>query len=80
MPSTTSLLPPLPVVPYEGPVVLADGRVSRCCFDADGSGVIANVMQDLTRFQTSPYHLCKKCHLKQPAGVADNESSRGVAA
>lgn len=61
-------------------IVLADGRVSRCCFDADGSGVIANVMQDLTRFQTSPYHLCKKCHLKQPAGVASNESSRGVAA
>lgn len=46
-------------------IVMADGRVSRCSFDADGCGVIATVDDDLFKFGTSPYKLCAGCHLKQ---------------
>jgi hypothetical protein len=46
-------------------IVMADGRVSRCSFDADGCGVIATVDDDLMQFGTSPYKLCGACHLKQ---------------
>lgn len=47
--------------------VMADGRVSRCCYDASGVGVFAHVQDDLTKFQTSPYSLCKGCD--QDVGV-----------
>ncbi len=43
-------------------VVLSDGRVSRCSFDATGVGVFAHVSDDLRLAQTSPYSLCKACH------------------
>jgi hypothetical protein len=42
-------------------MVLADGRVSRCCLDATGEGVFAHVDDDLDQFQTSPYTLCRTC-------------------
>lgn len=46
--------------------VMADGTVSRCCFDAEGVGMIGTVDDDLTQLQVYPYSLCKKCHLKAP--------------
>lgn len=49
-------------------IVFADGRVSRCAFDASGVGVMAHVGEDLDRFQTSPYALCRTCD--QDVGVA----------
>lgn len=45
-------------------VVLADGRISRCCFDASGAGVLGTVDDDLTQLTTSAYSLCDTCHLK----------------
>lgn len=45
-------------------VVLADGRVSRCCFDASGAGVLGTIDDDLTQLTTSAYSLCETCHLK----------------
>lgn len=48
-------------------IVLSDGRVSRCCFDSDGSGVIGHIDEDLSQFATSPYALCAACHLSVPA-------------
>jgi hypothetical protein len=48
--------------------VMADGRVSRCCFDATGEGVIGSIFDDIEPMQTSPYSLCAKCHLD--VGVA----------
>lgn len=48
-------------------IVLSDGRVSRCSYDASGVGVIATVDDDLSKFQTSPYSLCKSCD--QDVGV-----------
>jgi hypothetical protein len=48
-------------------IVHADGNVSRCPLDASGIGVFANVGDDLTNFQTSPYELCRTCD--QDVGV-----------
>lgn len=50
-------------------VVLADGRISRCCFDASGAGVIGTLADDLLQLNTSPYKLCETCHLRQPDAV-----------
>jgi hypothetical protein len=41
--------------------VMADGRVSRCCLDASGVGVLGTVYDDLGRITTSPYVLCRTC-------------------
>lgn len=48
-------------------VVLADGRVSRCCFDGSGIGVLGTVHDDLPSVETSPYALCRTCD--QDVGV-----------
>lgn len=48
-------------------VIQADGNVSRCPLDASGIGVIASVKDDLSRFETSPYELCRTCD--QDVGV-----------
>lgn len=47
--------------------VFADGRISRCAFDASGIGVFGSVRDDLTRLATSPYKLCATCD--QDVGV-----------
>lgn len=44
-------------------IVLADGRISRCSFDASGCGVLGTVDDDLMQLHTSSYELCKTCHL-----------------
>lgn len=54
-------------------IVFADGRVSRCSYDASGVGVIATVKDDLEKFQTSPYSLCKTCD--QDVGVPMKEEA-----
>jgi hypothetical protein len=41
--------------------VLADGRLSSCCFD-DGSGVIGHVNDEIGSVRGKPYKLCKDCH------------------
>ena len=53
--------------------VLADGRVSRCCFDADASGVFAHVDDLLPAdLAMGAYKHCAKCHLK--TGIAEMEA------
>lgn len=47
-------------------MVMSDGRVTRCCFDSTGEGVIAHIDDDLSKFATSPYKLCDHCHLEVP--------------
>lgn len=49
-------------------MVMADGRVTRCCFDSNGDGVIATVDDDLSKFATSAYKLCDGCHLDANVG------------
>jgi hypothetical protein len=42
-------------------VVLADGKITTCCFDADYSGVIGSVWDDPRGLEMKPYGLCEKC-------------------
>jgi hypothetical protein len=44
-------------------MVLADGRISTCCFDSDGSGVVGHVSDTVGSAKGMPYRLCKTCHL-----------------
>lgn len=43
-------------------MVLADGRISSCCLDSDGSGVIGTVNDHPGSVVGKPYRLCKTCH------------------
>lgn len=47
--------------------MLADGRLSRCAYDATGNGVIGHIDDDITTLKTSPWSLCKTCD--QDVGV-----------
>lgn len=48
-------------------MVMADGRVTTCCLDSEGSGVIGHVFEDdLSGTEVRPYSLCDKCHLTVP--------------
>lgn len=43
--------------------VLADARVSTCCFDGEGKdGIIGTIWDDLMTLQVVPYSLCAQCH------------------
>lgn len=44
--------------------VLVDGRVTRCCLDAAGSGVFATLDDDPADQVTSPFGLCQSCHMQ----------------
>jgi hypothetical protein len=48
-------------------IALADGRLSRCSFDASGVGVIGTLDDDFDSLFTSPYVLCATCD--QDVGV-----------
>lgn len=56
--------------------VLADGRVTTCCFDAEGKGVIGDVRGTISaaapRFVV-PFALCDACHLVPPEVSADGK-------
>lgn len=47
--------------------MLADGRLSRCAYDASGVGVVGDITQDLDQMKTSAYVLCRTC--EQDVGV-----------
>jgi hypothetical protein len=52
-------------------VVLVDGRITTCCLDASGKGVVGHVddpIESLTSPGTGlrPYELCQACHMSQP--------------
>jgi hypothetical protein len=58
-------------------MVLSDGRITRCCFDATGVGVFGHV-NDPVQPYTSPYSLCRGCH--QEVGVPFEEDAAEAAA
>lgn len=43
-------------------MVMADGRITSCCLDASGVGVVGTIEDDLTTLQTKPYKLCETCY------------------
>jgi len=47
-------------------MVLSDGSLTRCSFDATGVGIFGHV-NDTVQPETSPYVLCETCH--QDVGV-----------
>jgi hypothetical protein len=55
-------------------MVLSDGSLTRCSFDATGVGIFGHIT-DTVQPMTSPYALCKSCH--QDVGIEfDVEADR----
>lgn len=42
-------------------MALADGRVTTCCLDASGAGVIGHLDDPLGSLRSKPYSLCQNC-------------------
>jgi hypothetical protein len=61
---------PCPWIQNSMVMVMSDGRVTRCCFDSTGAGVIAHIDDDLGQHATSPWGLCATCHLSVPQEAA----------
>jgi len=54
---------PCPWLHGGGVSIMADGRVTTCCFDTDGCGVIGHVDDPYTSvWQTTPFRICSACH------------------
>lgn len=47
-------------------VIMVDGRVTTCCLDATGAGVIGAVWDDPETLMLKPYSLCESCHMEVP--------------
>ena len=47
-------------------VVLSDGRVTTCCLDASGVGVVGHVDDEIGSLSVKPYGLCGDCHMTVP--------------
>ena len=47
-------------------VILADGRITTCCLDADGAGVVGTVKDDPSTLALKPYKHCASCHMTIP--------------
>lgn len=52
-------------------MVMADGRITRCCLDASGVGVLGTIDDDLTKISTTPYSLCRDCDLDVGMPIPD---------
>lgn len=47
-------------------VVLADGRITTCCLDASGAGVVGHVDDTVGSLSIKPFSLCNDCHMTVP--------------
>lgn len=43
-------------------VILQDGSISTCCWDAHGKNIIGHVNDDIGSLTTRPFPLCDQCH------------------
>lgn len=46
--------------------VLVDGRITTCCLDAAGKGVVGHVDDEPGSLVIEPYSLCGSCHMQVP--------------
>ena len=47
----------------EGKVfVFADGKISTCCLDSSGAGVVGHVNDEIGSVRSKPYGLCRTCY------------------
>lgn len=56
-------------------MVMADGRITSCCLDAQGLGVIGHVEDPIGSIETKPYALCKSCY--QDIGIEGWDQKMG---
>ena len=59
-------------------MAMADGRVTACCFDGSGGGVVGHVSDAVGSLKTKPWGLCATCH--QEIAVEGYEQRAGSAA
>lgn len=43
-------------------MIMSDGNITRCCIDAFGTGIFANLSMDIDQIEVTPFALCEKCH------------------
>ncbi len=55
-------------------MAMADGRITACCLDASGKGVVGHVDDQPGSFGTKPYELCASCY--QHIGVQGYDQFR----
>lgn len=55
---------PCPWLYYGRTTVFSDGRISTCCFDSDGSGVVGTIddLLEGKELYVEPFRLCGPCH------------------
>jgi hypothetical protein len=58
-------------------MVMADGRITTCCLDAQGCGVVGHVDDPIGALDLRPYALCQGCY--QVIGVPTWDQRRGRA-
>jgi hypothetical protein len=58
-------------------MAMADGRITTCCLDSTGIGVIGHVDDEIGSLRTQPYELCRKCY--QALEVAGWDQDAGEA-
>ena len=58
----SSLPSPCPWLRDGWVMVMADGRITTCCIDAQGLGVVGHVDDPLGAISLQPYALCKNCY------------------
>lgn len=47
-------------------MAMADGRLTTCCLDSSGIGVIGHLDDEIGSHYTQPYELCKTCDQRVP--------------
>ena len=47
-------------------MVCSDGRITTCCLDGDGEGIVGTVNTPLEELFIEPYSLCEDCHHNVP--------------
>lgn len=47
-------------------VVMVDGKITTCCFDASGAGIIGDVRDEPSAIGMAPYSLCGSCEQSPP--------------
>jgi len=45
-------------------MIMANGKITTCCLDSDGSGVVGNVNDGVDNLNVQPYSLCNTCNQK----------------
>lgn len=67
---------PCPWLRWGWIMAMADGRLTTCCLDASGSGVVGHVDDPLGSVVLKPYELCKKCY--QTIDSPEWDQERGI--